>query len=60
MDLSIFNYQRPLPGLIGVEKIMLAYCAFTAILGILLYQQIDSGPSFLLYRLLFVIITLLL
>ena len=61
MDLSsAFRYQKPLPGLIGVEKIMFIYCAFTSALGMLLYQQIDSGYGFLACRAAFVAVTLLL
>ena len=61
MDLnSIFRYQKPLPGIIGIEKIMLVYSAFTMALGLLFYGQMDSGYGFLVYRLVFIGITLLL
>ncbi len=61
MDLStIFRYQKPIPGFIGIEKIMLIYCAFTFFLGVFFYQQIDSGYGFLVHRLAFVAITWLL
>lgn len=61
MDLAkLFEKQEPLPGIIGIERIMFCYCGFTLALSFLFYDQIDSGPGVILYRLLFVGITLLL
>jgi membrane-associated phospholipid phosphatase len=61
MDLaSFFERQKPMPGLVGIERITCCYSAFTLALAILFYQQIDKGPSLILYRLLFAAITILL
>ena len=37
MDLDqLFEEQRPLPGLIGIERVMVCYCGFTfLLLGVL-------------------------
>jgi membrane-associated phospholipid phosphatase len=61
MDLATyFERQKPMPGIVGIEKITFCYSAFTLVLALFFYHQIDKGPSLILYRLLFAGITVLL
>ena len=49
-----------MPGLIGIEKMMLCYCIPTLAFALIAYDAIGSGPSLIINRLIFIGITLLL
>lgn len=43
MDLKLlFEYQKPLPGFIGIERIMMCYSVFTLILIFMLFDLMDN------------------
>lgn len=61
MDLKLlFGYQRPLPGLIGIERIMMCYNIFTFILLGMVYEAYDGSAAPFIWRILIIGATLLL
>lgn len=51
MDLKIlFEYQKPLPGLIGIERIMMCYNVFTLVILGMTYEAAESSAGPFVWR----------